>query len=124
MAKFNLGDRIKNINTGEVGYIIRVLPPHRGTQMYKVKYDDRENDEKSKNLMLDVDLSDPFERIRLNIFGHYTEYLKGNTAFKIRSSNNSTISSLKASKTLFRPYQFKPLMKFMGSPSRRLKSQR
>ena len=120
MAKFNLGDRIKNLNTGEVGYIIRILPPHRGTQMYKVKYDDRENDEKSKNLVLDVDLTDPFERIRLNIFGHYTEYLKGNTAFKIRSSNNSTISSLKASKTLFRPYQFKPLLKFLNSDNKRI----
>ena len=88
--------------------------------MYKVRYDNRENDEKSKNLMLDVDLSDPFERIRLNIFGHYTEYLKGNTAFKIRSSNNSTISSLKASKTLFRAYQFKPLLKFLNSDNKRI----
>ena len=120
MARFDLGDRIKNINTGEVGYIIKILPPHRGTQMYKVKYDDRENDEKSKNLMPDVDLTDPFERIRMNIFGHYTEYLKGNTAFKIRSSNNSTISSLKASKTLFRTYQFIPLLKFLNSDNKRI----
>lgn len=120
MSKFNIGDKVKNINTGEVGYIIRVLPPHRGSQMYKVKYDGRENDEKSKTLQLDVDLTDPFERIRLNIFGNYTEYLKDNTAFKIKSSNNSTISSLKASKTLFRAYQFKPLLKFLNSDNKRI----
>ena len=120
MSKFNIGDKVKNINTGEVGYIIRVLPPHRGSQMYKVKYDGRENDEKSKTLLLDVDLTDPFERIRLNIFGNYTEYLKDNTAFKIKSSNNSTISSLKASKTLFRAYQFKPLLKFLNSDNKRI----
>lgn len=122
MSKFSEGNRVKNIRTGEIGYVIKVLPPHRGTQMYRIKYDNRdiENTERSVNLMLDVNLSDPFERVRQNIFGHYTEYLKDNTTFKIRSSNNSTISSLKASKTLFKPYQFKPLLKFLYSDNRRV----
>lgn len=122
MSKFGLGDRVKNTRTGELGYVVKVLPPHRGAQMYRVKYDDREleNNERSANLVLDVNLSDPFERLRQNIYGYYTEYLKDNTAFKIRSSNNSTISSLKASKTLFRPYQFKPLLKFLYSDNRRV----
>ena len=122
MAKFNLGDRIKNIRTGELGYVVKVLPPNRGLQMYRVKYDERdiENNERSANLMLNVDLSDPFERVRQNLFGYYTEYLKDNTSFKIKSSNNSTISSLKASKTLFKPYQFKPLLKFLNSDNRRV----
>ena len=122
MSLFNKGDRVKNIRTGELGYVVGILPPHRGVQMYKVKYDERalENNERSASLMLDVNLSDPFERIRQNIFGHYTEYLKDNTSFKIRSSNNSTISSLKASKTLFRPYQFKPLLKFLNSDNKRI----
>lgn len=88
--------------------------------MYKVKYDDRESDENSAILMPDVDLSDPFERCRQNLYGYYTEYLKGNTTFKIQSSNNSTISSLKASRTLFRPYQFKPLLKFLNSDNKRI----
>ena len=122
MSKFIVGNRVKNTRTGELGYVVKVLPPHRGTQMYRIKYDNREieNTERSVNLMLDVNLSDPFERVRQNIFGHYTEYLKDNTTFKIRSSNNSTISSLKASKTLFKPYQFKPLLKFLYSDSRRV----
>ena len=122
MSKFSEGNRVKNIRPGELGYVIKVLPPHRGTQMYRIKYDNRdiENTERSVNLMLDVNLSDPFERVRQNIFGHYTEYLKDNTTFKIRSSNNSTISSLKASKTLFKPYQFKPLLKFLYSDDRRV----
>ena len=122
MSVFGKGDRVKNIRTGELGYVVGILPPHRGVQMYKVKYDDREleTNERSANLMLDVNLSDPFERVRQNIFGHYTEYLKDNTSFKIKSSNNSTISSLKASKTLFRPYQFKPLLKFLNSDNKRI----
>ncbi len=120
MTKFALGDKVKNINTNEVGYVIKILPPHRGVQMYKVKYDTRENDEKSRNIILDVDLSDPFERVRQNIFGYYSEYLKGNTSFKIKSSNNSTLSSLKASRTLFKAYQFIPLLKFLKSDNKRI----
>lgn len=122
MSKFVEGNRVKNIRTGELGYVIKVLPPHRNVQMYRVKYDEREleTNERSANLMLDVNLSDPFERMRQNLFGHYTEYLKDNTSFKIKSSNNSTISSLKASKTLFKPYQFKPLLKFLNSDNKRI----
>lgn len=120
MSKFNKGDKIKNAITEEVGYIIEVYPPRRGRQLYKVKYDGREADELSANLLPNVDLTDPFERIKENYYDHYSEYLKGNTSFKIQSSNNSTISSLKASRTLFRPYQFKPLLKFLNSDNKRI----
>ena len=120
MSKFGKGDKVKNANTNEVGYVIAVYPPNRGRQRYKVKYDDHETDEDSRNLIPDIDLTDPFERVRENYYDHYTEYLKGNTAFKIQSSNNSTISSLKASRTLFKPYQFKPLLKFLNSDNKRL----
>ena len=120
MSKFEKGDKVKNVVTGEIGYIIEIYPPRRGRQLYKVKYDDREADENSENLLPNVDLTDPFERVKENYYDHYSEYLKGNTAFKIQSSNNSTISSLKASRTLFRPYQFKPLLKFLNSDNKRL----
>ena len=120
MSKFNIGDKVINSDTQERGYIVEVYPPRRGRQLYKVKYDGRVNDESSAVLLPDVDLTDPFERCRQNIYGNYSEYLKGNTAFKIKSSNNNTISSLKASRTLFRPYQFKPLLKFLNSGNKRI----
>ena len=85
MSKFAKGDCVINTDTKEKGYIIGVYPPSRGRQLYKVKYDDRESDENSAILMPDVDLSDPFERCRQNLYGYYTEYLKGNTTFKIQS---------------------------------------
>ena len=120
MSKFGNGDKVKNSITNEVGYVIAIYPPNRGRQRYRVKYDDHETDEDSRILLPDVDLTDPFERIKENYYNHYSEYLKDNTAFKIRSSNNSTISSLKASRTLFKPYQFKPLLKFLNSDNKRL----
>ncbi|MCQ2246555.1 MAG: DEAD/DEAH box helicase [Bacteroidaceae bacterium] len=120
MSKFSKGDKVINSNTGEKGFIIEVYPPRRGRQLYKVKYNDRENDENSVVLAADVDLTDPFERCRQNYYDHYSEFLKGNTSFKIQSSNKNTISSLKASRTLFRAYQFKPLLKFLNSDNKRI----
>ena len=120
MSKFHKGDKVVNSSTNEKGFIIEVYPPRRGRQLYKVKYEDRENDEISSILLLDVNLTDPFERCRQNYYDSYSEYLKNNTSFKIQSSNNSTISSLKASKTLFKAYQFKPLLKFLNSDNKRI----
>lgn len=71
MSKFSKGDRVINTETNEQGYIIEVYPQSRGRQLYKVKYDDREIDENSVILMPDVDLTDPFERCRQNIYGYY-----------------------------------------------------
>ena len=120
MSKFNKGDKVLYTLTQENGFIIEVYNPRRGHQLYRVKFETRVEDVDSSDLLPDADLSDPFERCRENIFDYYTEYLKENTAFKIQSSNNSTISSLKASRTLFRPYQFKPLLKFLNSDNRRI----
>lgn len=120
MSKYTIGDKVIKTGTEEHGIIIEVMPARRGRQLYKVNWKNSVTDELEVNLLPDCDISDPFERCMNGIFGSYSEYSKKNTTFKIRSSNNSTISSLKASKTLFRAYQFKPLLKFLNSPNRRL----
>ena len=120
MSKYTIGSKVIKADSEGHGTIIAVMTPRRGRQLYKVNWGNRVSDEFEVNLMPDCDISDPFERCMSGIFGSYSEYSKKNTTFKIRNSNNSTISSLKASKTLFRAYQFKPLLKFLNSPNRRL----
>ena len=120
MGKYNIGNKVIKADSEGHGTIIEVMPPRRGRQLYKVSWGNIVTDELEVNLLPDCDISDPFERCMSGIFGSYSEYSKKNTTFKIRSSNNNTISSLKASKTLFRAYQFKPLLKFLNSPNRRL----
>ena len=120
MSKFKIGNKVIKADSEVHGTIIEVMPARRGRQLYKVSWGNLITDELEVNLMPDCDISDPFDRCMSGIFGSYSEYSKKNTTFKIRSSNNSTISSLKASKTLFRAYQFKPLLKFLNSPNRRL----
>ena len=120
MSKYTIGNKVIKADSEGHGTIIEVMPPRRGRQLYKVNWGNIVTDELEVNLLPDCDISDPFERCMSGIFGSYSESSKKNTTFKIRSSNNNTISSLKASKTLFRAYQFKPLLKFLNSPNRRL----
>lgn len=120
MAKFNIGDSVLQVATNERGRIIGVYPPRRGRQVYKVKWSSSENDELEVDLALDCDVSDPFERCKSGLWSSYADFMKVNTTFKISNSNKNTISSLKASRTLFRAYQFKPLLKFLNSDNRRL----
>ena len=110
MTKFQLGASVLRHDSSQRGVIIDVAPARRGRQIYRVNWDGKITDELEEDLVLDYNVSDPFERCSNGIFGTYSEYSKKNTSFKIKSSNNSTISSLKASKTLFRAYQFKPLL--------------
>ncbi len=120
MAQFNIGDRVIDLTTNALGVVIKVMPERRGRQLYSISLPQGSIDVFEDDLKLSFNESDPFERCKNMIYGSYSEYSKRNTTFKIKHSNNSTISSLKASKTLFRAYQFKPLLKFLNSPNRRL----
>src|SRR5574344_85504 len=121
MTLYNKGDKVLRVGTKDKGIIIAIGPCGRGgRQLYKVSFNSVESDELEGNLMADCDMDDPFERCRNNIYGSFIEFSKTNTTFKIKNSNVSTVSSLKASKTLFRAYQFKPLLKFLNSDNKRI----
>ena len=121
MSEFLLGNKVIKLNSEQHGIIVEVMPACRGRQLYKVNWGNGIiTDELEVNLRQDCNISNPYERCASGIFGSYSDYSQKNTTYKIYSSNNSTISSLKASKTLFRAYQFKPLLKFLNSPNRRL----
>lgn len=108
MAQFNIGDKVLLVDTNAHGVVIKVMPARRGRQLYTVNFPSGNQDVLEADLKADFDESDPFERCKSGIYGSYSEYSKRNTAFKIKNSNNSTISSLKASKTLFRAYRLSP----------------
>lgn len=120
MAKYNTADKVLNVNTNEKGVILSVHSPVRGRQLYRVKYGDGEKDSLESNLIVDTDLTDPFECCKQGLFGTYHDFSRINTTFKIQNTSNNTISTLKASKTIFKAYQFKPLLKFLNSGNRRL----
>lgn len=120
MAKFSTGDTVINVQTNQKGVVCEVCPPARGRQLYRVKFSD--SIESCLEQFLDgfFEIENPFERVRKGIYGNRDQFVLVNTTYKINNSNNNTISSLKASKTLFKAYQFKPLLKFLNSHTRRI----
>lgn len=120
MAKFNIGDRVTHVNSHEKGIVIDVLAGGRGRQFYRIRYGNDEKDTLENNLIPDTNITDPFECCKQGLFGSYLDFSRINTTFKINNTSNNTISSLKASKTIFKAYQFKPLLKFLNSSNRRL----
>lgn len=120
MALYSIGSNVILTDTNARGVVVDVMPARRGRQIYRVSFQDGIIDVLEPDLRADFNESDPFDCCKSGIFGSYADFSKINTTFKIQNSNNSTISSLKASKTLFRAYQFKPLLKFLNSPTRRI----
>lgn len=120
MAKFNIGDSIIYVSSNEKGIIKEIFPPARGRQLYGVSINGNIKNCLETNLIPDVDLSDPFCRLEQGVFGSFLDFSKINTSFKIQNTSNNTISSLKASNTIFKAYQFKPLLKFLNSENRRI----
>lgn len=104
------------------GQISKIEISPRGKLTYRVNFDGEEGDIPmiERYLKPVFDVQNVFDRCRQHIYGTYQEFTQLNTTFKIQHSNNNTISSLKASKTEFKAYQFKPLLKFMNSDNRRL----
>lgn len=120
MAKFEKGTKVINVNTQEKGVVIEILPLRRGKQHYSVAVNGQELIILESSLIEDVNLSDPFEKLQRNIFSTFDDFLQSNTSFKIQNTSHSNISTLKSSKTIFKAYQFKPLLKFLNSGNRRL----
>ena len=122
MPKYTIGDMVREVVSNRRGQIVSVGQPSRGRQTYDVRFDSSTNAETilESFLVEDFDITNPFDRCKKHKYGSYVDFARINTSYKIENSSNSTIASLKASKTLFKAYQFKPLLKFLNSENRRL----
>lgn len=120
MAKFNEGTKVINVKTKDKGVVIEVYEPYKGKQYYKVFINGEEIDLSENDLMENLNLSDPFEKLSRGIFSSFDKYLIENTIFKIENTSNNYIPTLKSSKTIFKAYQFIPLVKILNSPKHRL----
>lgn len=121
MACFNVGDTVRNIFTNQKGKVVFVYAARRGLQLYKIFYnEDDVQDENENDLEVAVEIRDLFDRCLVGAFDGYSDFQLYNTTFKIDNSSNNMLSSIKASKTMFKTYQYIPLMKFLTSDLRRL----
>ncbi len=117
---FVIGDKVIYVPSQEKGIVVKVHPPARGRQLYDVVINGAIGQFSSSNLIADFELTDPFERVAQGLFGVRSDFSQINTSHKIENTSNSSISTLKASNTIFKAYQFKPLLKFLNSDNRRI----
>lgn len=118
---FNIGDKVFHLPSKEEGYIIKAETFGRKKKMiYEVVINGKVYPTTEMDLKPTCNTSDPFERCENGLYGTRIEYVKTNTTYKIKNSNDTSISSLKASTTLFKQHQFKPLLKFINSDNRRI----
>ena len=121
MARFAIGDSVQSVNSNEIGVICQVYPKRPGKQLYDVIFESGQKKPALESTLIPItNMDDPFDCCAKGIYGSNTDFACINTSYKIRNTNNNTISSLKASKTIFKAYQFKPLLKFLNSRNHRV----
>ena len=120
MTTFSKGDRVLHTQSKQIGTIVEVCPPRRGNQIYIVDFNGNTDSFLDSDLQPYTVYVDAFSYCKDNQYDSYEDFLLVNTTLKIKNSNDNTISSLMASKTLFKPYQFKPLLKFLNSNNRKI----
>lgn len=62
----------------------------------------------------------PWGKLSKNEFNDYKNFTISSIINKVRNTSSNTISTLKASKTIFKPYQFIPLLKLLNSENKRI----
>ncbi|HPR72972.1 MAG TPA: SNF2-related protein [Bacteroidales bacterium] len=122
MAKYSIGQRVSLISySGKRGRIESYVSSEGGYDYYEVLWDDYSLEVISDSLIKpEVKINTPWDLIANNEFFDYRDFSIATTFHKIRNTTSNTISSLKASRTIFKPYQYKPLVKFLKSDLRRV----
>lgn len=121
MAKFEKGDSVIFVENNEVGIVVDVLS-NRGKTYYEVRWI-KAGDvtyELESRLEPERKLDSPFDRLAAGVYSSFFDFSRLNTQYKIENTSINTISTLKASRTIFKPYQYKPLLKFLNSDIRRV----
>lgn len=120
MPEFQVGDRVVNIRTNEHGSVLVVHDAVDGRQQYTVVFPSGEARCLERYLERDTIIANPFDKCKRGMFGSCEDFTRINTTFKLENTSNNTLSTLMASKTVFKAYQYKPLLKFLNSENRRI----
>lgn len=123
MSKYSEGQRIETTHSPvRSGTVIKYETSSGGLEYFTVHLDgDSTSIYLSEDEIRPLSISeDPWDKLVQGSVKNHLEFGVTSTFFKVENHANNTISSLKASKTLFQPHQFKPLIKFLNSVSKRL----
>lgn len=114
--RFDIGQNVKLVTSGKIGTINKVIEGH-SEYAYKLMIDGTTRVYAEKYLEPYVDTENEIiESIEANLFGDADDLALFETWFRLKKPIEGNLYSYLSSRTLFNPYQFKPLLKFI-SPS-------
>ena len=114
--RFDIGQNVKLVTSGKIGTINKVIEGH-SDYAYKLMIDGTTRVYAEKYLEPYVDTENEIiESIEANLFGDADDLALFETWFRLKKPIEGNLYSYLSSRTLFNPYQFKPLLKFI-SPS-------
>ena len=114
--RFDIGQNVKLVTSGKIGTINKVIEG-RSEYAYKLMIDGTTRVYAEKYLEPYVDTENEIiESIEANLFGDADDLALFETWFRLKKPIEGNLYSYLSSRTLFNPYQFKPLLKFI-SPS-------
>lgn len=122
MPEFEKGQHVTITSDKEVhGVIDFVHTDSSDRQMYDVQKDGGAIETVSEvNLRPRRRSRTAWNLLAQNELRDYHDFSVATTVHKVNNTANNTVSSLRASRTLFKPYQYKPLIKFLKSDIRRI----
>lgn len=118
---FRQGDQVVERGSMScVGSVVGGPEWHGGEAYYRVNFNGRVKNIVEEDLESFVEDQDTESLLRAGKFGDHIAFARRLTMSKLRRPLRDTVYSYKASRTDFHAYQFKPLLKFLGSDRRRL----
>lgn len=117
MAKYQKGDNVRIISSGKIGTINAVID--RGDRFnYKVTVEGKTYNYLEKYLEAYVDEEQEiYDSFIQEEFSNAEDYRIFNTWYRLKRPIEGNLYSFLSSKTIFNPYQFKPLLKFINPDS-------
>ena len=122
MNKFVINDTVYVVGSPEnIGSIQRVEPAIAGQFYYGVTfYNGNFSTHPEQQLRKFIPAQNAWQLLAANQCESYEKLSLVSTFHKVRNSTNNTLSTLLASRTIFKPYQYKPLVKLLNSPNRKI----
>lgn len=119
--QFESGDKVfRRYNPGRLGYITGRTLKKADEIYYQVDFPDNKEYVPHYELESAEDGLDAFEIIEQKSFGNVSDLRRNFSHIQISGNLSSLIYSLDVTGTEFLPYQFKPVLTFLESPSRGL----
>ena len=118
---FHKGDAVVLRSTREMGRVERDAILDAGEQWYRVRFVKRVDNVVEDDLDPLDDSDESLEKLAIcGRWGKVQAFRCALVAERITQKNRSTVYSFRAQRILFEPYQYKPLLKILDSPDRRL----